>query len=104
MIAPVSCACVVSGSAIHATADIIVIFLICGGTRQSLCRSCLRGGNVAADRGSDRAQLSYELRELVGVQGLSAVGKSPVGLRMHLDEDTVRARRDGSTRHRNNFI
>ena len=48
----------------------------------------------ATDRLRDCASLANETFELVGIQRLAPIGHRLVGVRMHLDQQTVGARRD----------
>src|ERR1022692_1042090 len=53
---------------------------------------------------SDQANLFHELRELIGIERLHAVGQRAFGVRVDLDNQPVCASGDGCARHRCNFV
>ena len=61
-------------------------------------------GHAAADGWGDDAELGHELGEIVGMQGLRAVGEGVVGIVVDFDEQAVGACGDGGASHGRNFV
>src|SRR4051812_44018639 len=98
------CARALFESAAQAIAEIRMIFFICAVHWQALCRSCLRNWYGTSDSGRHSAQLSDELRELIGVERLRAIRQRTIRLRMDFDHNSIRTGRNGRPRHGNDLV